>query len=106
MDTQRWEYKVAYIEGWRRISVEGAETYPEAHERHSAFGRRFLNTMGADGWELANVHLTMPNCAYYIFRRPLADGAEPDLSVVQGVPAPREHDETSQEDAGAQAVSL
>jgi hypothetical protein len=106
MAEHRWEYKIAYIEGWRRVSIEGEETYPETHERHSAFGRRFLNMMGADGWELVNIQLTMPNCGYYIFRRVLAEGAEPDLSVVRREATPQAGTDAPQEDAGAQAVSL
>ncbi len=106
MQSQRWEYKVAYVEGWRRISVEGEELFPAQHERHSAFGRRFLNGMGVDGWELVDIQITMPNCAYYVFKRALAEGAEPDLSVVQRTPAQHEGGSTTQDDAGAQAVSL
>jgi hypothetical protein len=81
MQAQRWEYKVAYVEGWRRVSVEGDEIYPERGERQSGFSRRFLNMMGVDNWELVDIQMTMPHCAYYVFKRPLADGAEPDLSV-------------------------
>lgn len=100
----KWEYKVAYVEGWRRVSVEGVETYPEQHERHSAFGRRFLNMMGADGWELTDIQLTMPNAGYYIFKRELADGAEPDLSVVTRTPS--EEPASAEGSASAQATSL
>ena len=42
-----------------------------------------LNLMGADGWELTGIQHTAPGQGYYIFKRPLADGAEPDLSVVR-----------------------
>jgi hypothetical protein len=102
-----WEYKVVYVDGWKRVSVEGTEHHPEPHERRSGFGRRFLNTMGADGWELVGVQVTMPNNAYYIFKRPLADGAEPDLSVVTTAPAQQDGESASEQDeAGAQAVSL
>jgi hypothetical protein len=83
MSAERWEYKTVYVGGWRRISIEGEETYPEEGERTSAFARRFLNGMGADGWELAGIQHTAPGQGYYIFKRPLADGAEPDLSVVR-----------------------
>ncbi len=79
----KWEYKVAYVEGFRRVSVEGEEHFPEEHERHTGFGRRFLNSMGSEGWELVDVQVTMPNAGYYVFKRPLADGAEPDMSVVK-----------------------
>ncbi len=86
MDAPHWEYKVAYVDNWGRVSIEGQETRPEERERNSAFGRRFLNGMGADGWELVGIQHTRPGSAYYIFKRPLADGAEPDLSVVQHEP--------------------
>lgn len=79
----RWEYKVAFVEQWERVSVEGHETRPEKGERRSAFGRRFLNTLGADGWELSGVQHTMPGRVYLIFKRPLEGNAEPDLSVVR-----------------------
>ncbi len=106
MQTQRWEYRVAYVEGWQRVSVEGEETYPESGERHSAFGRRFLNSMGADGWELVDIQLTMPHRAYYIFKRPLAEGAEPDLSVVRRAQSEQPGSQAGPEDSGAQAISL
>jgi len=82
-----WEYKVVYNNRWERTSVEGHETYPEDGERNSAFARRFLNGLGADGWELVGIEHTHPG-SYYIFKRPLADGAEPDLSVVRRSAAP------------------
>lgn len=81
--SSKWEYKVAYVDNWDRTSVEGSEHHPEEGERKSAFGRRFLNTMGAGGWELVGIQHTMPGRSYYIFKRPLADGAEPDMSVVK-----------------------
>ncbi len=83
MENQRWEYKVVYVENWRRVSVEGVETYPEHHERRSGFARRFLNSMGVDGWELVGIQHTMPGAAYYTFKRLLTAGAEPDLTVVR-----------------------
>jgi hypothetical protein len=83
MSAGRWEYKVVFVDGWHRTSIEGDETYPERGERTSGFGRRFLNGLGADGWELVGIQHTRPGQAYYIFKRPLAEGAEPDLSVVR-----------------------
>lgn len=106
MDAQRWEYKVVFVEGWQRVSVEGVETRPETEERHSAFGRRFLNGMGVDGWELAGVQLTMPGRAYYIFKRPLAAGAEPDMSIVQHADSQPSGQSSVPGDASEQAVSL
>lgn len=83
MSAGRWEYKVAYVEGWHRTSIEGSETYPEQGERSSGFARRFLNELGADGWELVGVQHAGPERAYYIFKRGLADGVEADFSVVR-----------------------
>ena len=82
----KWEYKVVFVEGWERVSVEGHETQPEEGERNSAFGRRVLNGLGADGWELTGIQHAMPGRSYMIFKRPLAEGAEPDLSVVRREP--------------------
>lgn len=83
MDT-RYEYKVAYVVAWEMVSIEGQETQRQQGERNSAFGRRVLNELGADGWELTGMQpvLNRPQAAYYVFKRPLAAGAEPDLSVV------------------------
>jgi hypothetical protein len=100
----RWEYKVVYVAGWKRVSVEGQESYPERGERTSAFARRFLNGMGADGWELTGIQITAPAQAYYTFKRPLADGAEPDLAVVRNGIV-REQPQAS-DSAGPQAVAL
>jgi hypothetical protein len=79
----RWEYKVVYVAGWKRVSVEGEESYPEHGERTSGFARRFLNSLGADGWELTGIQITAPGQAYYTFKRALEEGAEPDLTVVR-----------------------
>lgn len=108
----KWEYKVAFVEQWERVSVEGRETRPEKGERRSAFGRRFLNTLGADGWELSGVQHTMPGRVYLIFKRPLEGNAEPDLSVVRGEAAAQPEGQTpppaspQEEGAGPQVVSL
>ena len=79
--SEKWEYKVAFVDRWERTSVEGQEQRPEQGERNSAFGRRFLNGMGADGWELTGIQPAQSGSAYFIFKRPLAEGDEPDLSV-------------------------
>jgi hypothetical protein len=83
MSTTTWEYKVVFVEAWERVSVEGNEVHPEQGERNSAFGRRFLNGLGVDGWELTGVQHVLPGRSYFVFKRPLAEGAEPDLSVVK-----------------------
>ena len=100
----RWEYKVVYVAGWKRVSVEGEETYPEQGERTSGFARRFLNGLGADGWELAGIQLTAPGQAYYTFKRSLADGSAPDLTVARNGIV-REQPESGSA-TGPQAVAL
>jgi hypothetical protein len=105
MSAVKWEYKVVFVEGWERVSVEGQETHPEEGERNSAFGRRFLNGLGVDGWELTGVQHVMPGRSYFVFKRPLAEGAEPDMSVVKRerrAPAPESEAPTG----GAQVVSV
>lgn len=110
----KWEYKVVFVEGWERVSVEGEETRPEAGERNSAFGRRVLNGFGADGWELGGIQHTMPGRSYLVFKRPLADGAEPDLSVVKheqkarakAQPAPTTQPTPGGDPSGPQVVSV
>jgi hypothetical protein len=87
----KWEYKVAYVDRWRRTSVEGQEIHPEEDERSSAFARRFLNGLGVDGWELVGIQHTIPGQSYFVFKRPVAEGAEPDLSVVKGEPRGEGH---------------
>lgn len=107
LSNTRWEYKVAYVDNWDRTSVEGEVTKPEEGERDSAFGRRWLNGLGVDGWELVGIQHTMPGRSYYIFKRPIADGAEPDMSVVKREAAkqPTQKEQTEQT-AGPQVVSV
>jgi hypothetical protein len=83
MSETKWEYKVAYVDRWQRTSVEGKEAHPEEGERASGFGRRFLNGFGSEGWELVGIQHTVPGQSYFIFKRPVAAGAEPDVSVVR-----------------------
>jgi hypothetical protein len=106
MDRQRWEYKVVYVAGWERTSTEGVETRPEQGERNSAYARRFLNGLGTDGWELSGIQHTMPGQSYYVFKRPLADGAEPDLSVVKREAAPREESAPQASGSESQVINL
>ncbi len=70
---QQWAYKVAYIDYRGRISSEGLETLI-GNERRSAFARRYLNTLGQDGWELVGIQPLTANSAYYIFKRPAQEG--------------------------------
>jgi len=55
MSRERFEYKVAFVDFRWRVSIEGEETMIEEGERMTAFGRRFLNALGEQGWELVSV---------------------------------------------------
>jgi len=65
----QWAYKVVYIDFRGRISCEGLETLI-ANERRSAFARRYMNTLGREGWELVGIQPLTANSAYYTFKRP------------------------------------
>src|SRR5205823_7868834 len=69
----QWAYKVAYIDYRGRISSEGLETLI-GNERRSTFARRYLNTLGKDGWELVSIQPLTANSAYYVFKRPAQEG--------------------------------
>ena len=69
----QWAYKVAYIDYRGRISSEGLETLI-GNERRSTFARRYLNTLGKDGWELVGVQPLTGNSAYYVFKRAAQEG--------------------------------
>ena len=70
----QWAYKVAYIDYRGRISSEGLETLKGENERRSAFARRYLNTLGKDGWELVGIQPLASNSAYYVFKRSAQEG--------------------------------
>lgn len=70
---QQWAYKVAYVDTRGRISSEGLETLI-TNERRSTFVRRYLNTVGKEGWELTDIQPLTANSAYYIFKRPAQEG--------------------------------
>ncbi len=63
----QWAYKVVYIDYRGRISSEGLETLI-ANERRSTFARRYMNTLGREGWELVGIQPLTSNSAYYIFK--------------------------------------
>lgn len=65
---QRWEYKVAYVDFHGRISVEGQELHI-AQEHKTTFVRRFLDSIGNEGWELVGVQPLSPHSAYYVLKR-------------------------------------
>ncbi len=78
MAAQRFEYKVVYVDFRGRTSVEGDETLIQEGERMTAFGRRVLNGLGTQGWELVAIQHQPMGAAFHIFKRPLAEGQEPE----------------------------
>ncbi|HET8844588.1 MAG TPA: hypothetical protein VFN35_24170 [Ktedonobacteraceae bacterium] len=70
----QWAYKVAYVDYRGRISCEGLETLRGDNERRSTFARRYMNTLGKDGWELVGIQPLTGNSAYYVFKREAQDG--------------------------------
>jgi hypothetical protein len=87
----QWAYKVVYIDYRGRISVEGVETQIGVNERRSAFARRYMNSLGKDGWELVSLQPLTGNSAYYIFKRPAREGDfadEAPATTTQEAPTP------------------
>ncbi len=78
MAAQRFEYKVVYVDFRGRVSAEGDETTIQDGERMTAFGRRVLNGLGVQGWELVGIQHQPMGAAFHIFKRPLAEGQEPE----------------------------
>ncbi len=88
MANQRYEYRVAYVDFRGRVSIEGEETLIKEGERMTAFGRRYLNQLGAQGWELVGIQSQHMGTAFHIFRRPLAEDqqAEPAKPIPSSQP--------------------
>ena len=74
-----WEYKVVYMDFRGRASVEGDESFIAKEERRSAFARRVMNSLGAEGWEMVGVQPLWPaETSYLIFKREgVGDSAPP-----------------------------
>lgn len=70
----QWAYKVVYVDNRGRISCEGNETLIGGNERRSSFARRYLDSVGREGWELVGIQPLTTNSAYYIFKRPAQEG--------------------------------
>jgi hypothetical protein len=71
-----WEYKVAYVDFRGRISSEGVEFIRQPGEHRTQFVRRFLDGLGADGWEIAALHpLIRMETSYFVLKRPAAADA-------------------------------
>jgi hypothetical protein len=73
---KQWEYKVASVDYRGRISIEGQETLI-GNERRTAFLREFLDSLGAESWELVSIQPLGQHDAYYIFKRPRLSPPEP-----------------------------
>ena len=71
---QQFAYKVVYIDHQGHISCEGLETLRGSNERHTAFIRRYLNTLGKEGWEMVGIQPLTAHSAYYSFKRPAQEG--------------------------------
>ncbi len=101
-----WAYKVVYIDYRGRISVEGTETLI-GNERRSAFARRYMNSLGREGWELVGIQPLTANSAYYIFKRPAQEGdfteEPPQASTEQAPTTPATP--TTEQSSTAQAGS-
>ncbi|HUS17235.1 MAG TPA: DUF4177 domain-containing protein [Chloroflexia bacterium] len=88
-----WEYKVVYMDFRGRASVEGDEQFIAKEERRSAFARRVMNSLGAEGWEMVGVQPLWPaETSYLVFKREgtgdfAAPAAQPD-SAANPSPAP------------------
>ena len=68
-----WEYKVAYVDFRGRISSEGVEFIRQPGEHRTQFVRRFLDGLGAEGWEVAAVHpLIRMESSYFVLKRAAA----------------------------------
>ena len=78
MAAQRYEYKVVYVDFRGRISAEGEETLIQEGERMTAFGRRYLNGLGVQGWELVAIQHQPMGAAFHVFKRALAEGQNPE----------------------------
>ena len=67
----KWEYRVVYVDPRGRISAEGVEFVRQSGENRTAFMKRYLDTLGEEGWELAGLHpLVRTESSYVILKRP------------------------------------
>ncbi len=71
-----WEYKVIYVDFRGRISAEGVEFIRQSGEHRTGFVRRYLETLGKDGWEMTGIlPLVRPESSYCILKRPQTEAA-------------------------------
>ena len=62
-----WEYRVVYVDPRGRISSEGVEFVRQSGENRTAFMKRYLDTLGAEGWEIAGLHPLVRTESSYVF---------------------------------------
>jgi hypothetical protein len=73
MDMAQWEYRVVYVDPRGRISCEGVEFVRQSGENRTAFLKRYLDTQGAEGWEVTGIHpLIRTEASYVLLKRPKA----------------------------------
>ena len=73
---QKWEYRVVYVDPRGRISSEGVEFVRQSGENRTSFVTRYLDTLGAVGWEVTALHpLIRTESSYVILKRPKAEAA-------------------------------
>jgi hypothetical protein len=66
----KWEYRVVYVDPRGRISSEGVEFVRQSGENRTPFMKRYLDTLGEDGWELSGLHpLIRTESSYVILKR-------------------------------------
>ncbi len=66
-----WEYRVAYVDFRGRISSEGVEFIRQPGEHRTAFVRRYLDSLGSEGWEMSAVQpLIRMETSYFVLKRP------------------------------------
>jgi hypothetical protein len=78
---QAYQHRVAYVDYNGRISEEGHET-AIANERRTTFVRRYLDSLGHDGWELVGIQPVNQHAAYYVFKRQ-TDSSSPAVPAEQ-----------------------
>ncbi len=72
----KWEYRVVYVDPRGRISSEGVEFVRQSGENRTAFMKRYLDALGAEGWELTGIHpLARTESSYVILKRPATAAA-------------------------------
>ena len=75
MATQKWEYRVVYVDPRGRISSEGVEFVRQSAENRTAFVKRYLDALGEEGWEVTALHPLVRMEASYVILNPRTEEA-------------------------------